>query len=326
MSSWAETSCIITRIGELYAAGTPAALATVVSVRGSAYRRPGAKLLVCADGSTIGNVSGGCLELDVREVAQRVMQTGKPELRKYCSAEGDEVAAWDLGVGCDGEVEVLIQPVKDTWAIESEFLARNLPFTIRTVIKPLSLSRTVVGTTTPSVESEEHVFADFLEPPPTLVLFGAGDDAVPLARLAQEIGFRVAVVDRRPGLLSEARFPAPIRRFDSGRSQLPDALAIDENALTVVMTHNYADDRDYLAALLPTSIAYIGVLGPRQRTDRMLATLGIENEERVFGPVGLDIGAEGAEQVAVAILAELLAVKAGRDGGSLRERSQPIHD
>jgi xanthine/CO dehydrogenase XdhC/CoxF family maturation factor len=326
MSSWLETSRIITRIRELQAAGTPAALATVVRVRGSAYRRPGAKLLVCADGSSIGNVSGGCLELDVREVAHRVIRTGQPELRTYCSAEGDEVAAWDLGVGCDGEVEVLIQPVRDAWTLEAEFLQRNLPFAIRTVIEPLSLTRVVVNTVTCPSGIEDGVFIDSLQSPLSLVLFGAGDDVVPLARMAQDMGFRVAVVDHRPGLLQEVRFPMPIQRVDSGSGQPSPMPALDENTLAVVMTHNYADDRDYLSTLLATSVSYIGVLGPRRRTDRMLAALGVDNEERVFGPVGLDVGAEGAEQVAVAILAELLAVRAGRLGGSLRERTQPIHD
>src|SRR5213594_2609509 len=109
MKQWHETREVLDRLAELAREGKRAALATVVRVRGSAYRHEGAKLLVGEDGSTTGNVSGGCLEQDVREVAVRVIRSGKAELRNYCSS-ADEIEAWDLGVGCEGQVDVFVEP------------------------------------------------------------------------------------------------------------------------------------------------------------------------------------------------------------------------
>src|SRR2546428_9885361 len=109
MKQWLETREVLDRLALLVRAGGRGALATVVRVRGSAYRREGAKLLVAEDGSTTGSVSGGCLEQDVREVALQVVRSGHPEMRSYCSS-ADEVEAWDLGIGCEGQVDVLVEP------------------------------------------------------------------------------------------------------------------------------------------------------------------------------------------------------------------------
>src|SRR5688572_24519136 len=117
MKQWLETRQVLERLAALHGSGTRAALATVIQVKGSAYRHEGAKLLVAEDGSLAGNVSGGCLEEDVREVARQVMRSGAPERRSWCGGT-DEIAAWDLGVGCEGEVEVLIEPVTDDRALE----------------------------------------------------------------------------------------------------------------------------------------------------------------------------------------------------------------
>ncbi len=180
-----------------------------------------------------------------------------------------------------------------------------------------TLRKTEIGT----------VFVDILRPPPVLAIAGAGDDARPLARLAIELGFRVVVIDRRPGLLTAERFPGTmlVARDD-------DALAAHLPRITetyaVVMTHQYADDARYLASFCRLPLPYLGVLGPRQRTERLLAGLGEAADpvrERIHAPVGLDIGTEGAEQVAMSILAEIMAVQSGRNTVSLRERLQPIH-
>src|SRR6059058_4519670 len=129
MKQWLETREVLDRLAQLARAGGRAALATVVRVRGSAYRHEGAKLLVAQDGGTTGNVSGGCLEQDVREVALQVLRTGRPELRSYCSG-ADEVAAWDLGVGCEGEVEVFVEPVTEPRPRERELLDGRRPFAV----------------------------------------------------------------------------------------------------------------------------------------------------------------------------------------------------
>src|SRR2546430_11214277 len=129
MKQWLETREVLDRLAQLARAGGRAALATVVRVRGSAYRHEGAKLLVAQDGGTTGNVSGGCLERDVREVALQAIRTGRPELRSYCSG-ADEVAAWALGVGCEGEVEVFVEPVTEPRPRERELLDGRRPFAV----------------------------------------------------------------------------------------------------------------------------------------------------------------------------------------------------
>lgn len=359
MKQWLETRTVLDHLGRVHAAGGRAALATVVRVHGSAYRHEGAKLLVTSTGASTGNVSGGCLEADVREVAQRVISTGMPELRSYCGGS-DEIAAWDLGVGCDGEVEILIEPVSSPRVHERSALQAERSYVSVTRLREAreygEMPRLVVsdagtfgtlgdadldaavvahaGTWRGAGESrtvqlgDARLLVDVLQPPPRLVVVSAGDDACILARLASEVGFRVVVVDRRPGLLAADRFPAAVRLVECTADALPGHLTLDGDCMAVVMTHDYADDTAYLRALVATPVPYLGVLGPRQRTERILARLELEapvDRRRIYGPVGLDIGTDGAEQVAVSVLAELLAVRSGRQPQSLRERRAPIH-
>src|SRR6266540_806686 len=238
MKQWLETREVLDFLARVRAAGKRAALATVVRVRGSAYRHEGAKLVVAEDGSTAGNVSGGCLEQDVREVALLVIRKGAPELRSYCSS-ADEIAAWDLGVGCEGQVDVYVERA-DVRSRERELLDGRVSFAVCTLLRgsaergagsrlivtgdrvdgDLGAKELTTRTTTrarellETAESGIHeiggqsVFFDVLVPPPQLVVLGAGDDARPLVRFAADVGFRVVVVDRRPGYLTVDRFPA----------------------------------------------------------------------------------------------------------------------
>jgi xanthine dehydrogenase accessory factor len=368
MKHWHETREVLDRLSELRQAGVRAALATVVRVRGSAYRHEGAKLLVAEDGSTVGNVSGGCLEQDVREVALQVLRSGTPELRNYCSST-DEVAAWDLGVGCEGQVDVFVEPALEARPRERALLEGRAPFVSCTVIRPVinavirpgkgeggrlvvtrdaiegdlgsadlnrvaaARARELLGTEESGVQgiAGRDVFCDVFLPPPQLVICGAGEDARPLARFAADVGFRVAIVDRRPAYLTAERFPSAAALIESRPEELVGRLALDDNCYAVVMTHNFADDLGYLRALRGTPVSYIGMLGPRQRTDRMLQAAGAEgaldehDAARIYGPVGLDIGTDGAEQVALSVIAEILTIRSGRRAQSLRERQAPIH-
>lgn len=359
MKQWLETREVLDFLTAARTAGKRAALATVVRVRGSAYRHEGAKLVVAEDGSTAGNVSGGCLEQDVREVALQVIRAGEPQLRSYCSS-ADEIAAWDLGVGCEGQVDVFVE-LAEPRPRERTLLDERRPFAACGVIprkgeRPGKGKRLVVTTDrtegdlgSPDLtaratskarelletgESGIHetagrsVFFDVLVPPPQLVVLGAGDDARPLVRFAADVGFRVVVVDRRPGFLTVDRFPAAAVLIQSAGDELGAALPLDAECYAVVMNHNFADDQAYVRALLKTPVAYVGMLGPRQRTERILRNLSAEgplDESRVYGPVGLDIGTDGAEQVGLAVMAEILAVRSGRRARSLRERQAPIH-
>lgn len=333
MKQWLETRQVLDRLAEWHAAGVPCALATVIRVQGSAYRHEGAKLVVAATGEHVGNVSGGCLEADVREVAVRVIRSGVAERREYCGSV-DEIQAWDLGVGCEGVVELFIEPVRDAREAERAMMAAERAHVVETDL--LSGVRRCSPLDAPGEHRFDgdastlrgDRFFDVLEPPPRLLVVSAGDDAVHLARLASSVGFRVVVADRRPGLLTRERIPAPIHLVEADAAQLTERVVLDADAFAVVMTHNFADDTDYLRALLRTPSRYLGVLGPRQRTARILGILRTEGpveHERVFGPVGLDIGTDGAEQVALSVVAEMLAVRSGRRPQSLRERQAPIH-
>ncbi len=359
MKQWQETRAVLDRLAELLDGGKQAALATVVRVRGSAYRHEGAKLLVAEDGSTTGNVSGGCLEQDVCEVALQVIRRGQSQLRGYCSG-ADEIEAWDLGVGCEGQVDVFVEPVLEARPRERALLEERGAFAVCTVVagqreaargnrllvSPASregglgspeLDTAVARRARESLDSGQSglheiaghaVFIDVFLPPPQLVVLSAGEDVRPLARFASDVGFRVAIVDRRPGLLTVGRFPAAARLVESDAAQLAERMPLDDASYAVVMTHHFADDQAYLRALLRTPVPYIGMLGPRQRTERILQNLRAEgplDEARIYGPVGLDIGTDGAEQVALAVIAEILAVRAGRRAESLRERKAPIH-
>jgi len=330
---WLETRQVMDQLAAWHAEGTACALATVIRVQGSAYRHEGAKMVVAADGRVVGNVSGGCLEEDVREVALRVIRTGATERREYCGSI-DEIAAWDLGVGCEGVVELFIERVTDARVAEREALASEVPFVVMTSLADgtrsmlhdeAALEWIAAGES--QLEGTDR-FVDVMIPPPRLLVVSAGDDARHLAALAASVGFRVVVADRRPGLLTSERFPSPIRLVETDAARLAERVVLDDESFAVVMTHNFADDTDYLRALLRGPARYLGVLGPRQRTARILDILRAEapvDSSRIFGPVGLDIGTDGAEQVALAVVAEMLAVRSGRAPRSLRERSAPIH-
>lgn len=349
MKQWLETRQVLDRLAELLSEGRSAALATVIRVRGSAYRHEGAKMLIADDGTTTGNVSGGCLEADVREVAMQVLRDGIRVRREYC-ASADEISAWDLGVGCEGMVEVLVERVVDgdvfgdarrvQSAYEPFAICTDLSSGTRGVVTRSHIDGIVsadvaegaralfgVGSAIHTIGGRD-VFVDVLTPSPQLLIVSAGEDARPLSRFANEVGFRVTVVDRRPALLDSARFPADVATVEASPTQICDRVTIDAQTFAVVMTHNYADDREYVRALLETPAAYIGVLGPRQRTERIIGELNTMkpvNTSKLYGPVGLDIGTDGAEQVALSVIGEILAVRSGRRPMSLRDRRSPIH-
>lgn len=366
MKHWQETAQIVGRVAELAAAGRRAAMATVVRIDGSAYRRPGAKLLVEEDGATCGGVSGGCLEADVREIAGTVMRGGMPRLRHYETGDDDRTV-WGLGLGCNGSVDIFVQPVTsgDTLDLARQvgtLLAGDSPFAVSTVVRgsPTALGRTLLAgdglaagsTGAPGldrkiarrsdtllaggesklydIESDggdtdsTGVFTEVHVPPPRLVICGAGDDAMPLAALASQVGFRVTVVDHRPAHLSRERFP-DAERIDRRSTDGLEGLPLGPRTHVVVMTHSFAHDREWVRRLLRTGAPYIGLLGPRARRDEILGQIEATETDRLFAPVGLDLGADGPEQVAVSILAELLAVRASSAPRHLRDKEGVIH-
>jgi xanthine dehydrogenase accessory factor len=367
---WHETSQILAHAAALAQAGRRAALVTVVRVQGSAYRRPGAKLLVADDGTLTGNVSGGCLEADVREWALAALRSDLPRLLHYNTGD-DYQAVWGLGLGCNGAVDIFVQPATTAAARETGARLRSLldgdaPFAVATVVAGQNeraaslLGRVLVvardgvlaGSTgdpaadreaaaqaaalLPGAESGIHavaglqVFVEVLRPPPRLLVFGAGDDAVPLVRYARDAGFRVTVLDHRSGYLAPARFAEGTRLLQGSADHgIPDFPPLGSDVYAIVKTHSLLHDREWVRRLLESPVAYVGILGPRARTEEILRQLGVIEgtaaSARVFGPVGLDLAADGAEQIALSIVAELLAVRAGREPKHLRDAAGAIH-
>ncbi|AOS44756.1 putative xanthine dehydrogenase subunit A [Lacunisphaera limnophila] len=320
-----EISRILTALDS--AAGQPAALATLVKVEGSSYRRPGARLLLLPDGTRLGSISGGCLEEDVIERARRVLATGQPDTAVYdTTAENDLV--WGVGLGCQGVVRVLLERVP---AARPDWIAtlRDNLHARRTTALTVNQSGTALAGAT---AAGQDVFHEIIPAPPALILCGAGDDAIPLAQLARETGWHVTVVDSRAAYATPARFPHADRIITAPLSEITRQLPLDARTFAVVMTHRYVDDREFLRALLPRDFAYLGQLGPRARTDRLLQELKTDglaltdaHLAKLHAPVGLDLGGSTPETVALAILAELQARLTGRTPAHLRDRPGPIH-
>ncbi len=328
---------MLAEAARLAAIGRSAALATVVRIAGSAYRQPGAKLLVADDGTMLGGVSGGCLEADVRDVALGVIRGDPPCLRRYDTGS-DEDQVWGLGLGCNGMVEVLVDRVSlddPGTRRAAELLTGDRPFALaRVVAGAVGLASTVAiehdGRTTGStgdavldrairaaasaqltarasdtVEMEgRRVFIEVLLPPPRLVICGAGDDAVPLASMAAGAGFRVTVVDHRPTYLEPARFPASVQLWQGRPEAGLGTLALDADTFVVIQRHSLTHDRHWALSAAESPAACIGLLGSHDRGERLVDALPPSARDRVYAPVGLDLGADGPEQIAVSVVAE----------------------
>jgi xanthine/CO dehydrogenase XdhC/CoxF family maturation factor len=229
-------------------------LATLVTVEGSSYRRPGARLLLTADGQRLGSISGGCLEEDVLVRARAVAQSGRPDVVVYdTSSENDLV--WGVGLGCHGVVQVLLEklPAQPAWL---DTLAANLearrPTGLAVVWRApdAGLLGTHLDAELPALAAEAGVFRQAIEAPVSLVVFGAGDDAQPLVRLAKEIGWHVTVADARAAFATRERFPAADTLIVGPAAGLVAQAAPGPRALAVVMTHHYVHDVPLLRALL----------------------------------------------------------------------------
>jgi xanthine dehydrogenase accessory factor len=332
-----ELTQILNAIEAAVARGEAMALATVIATSGSTYRRAGARLFIPANEEPIGNISGGCLEGDVARIGQEVMRDGEPRLATF-DLTADDDAVWGYGLGCNGAIEVFVEPVPG--ALEAAAALRTAQSTcLVTVLTGPSAGSHRLQTDgaadaalrsgSPQIVDEEgeRVFYEPILPPMRVIVCGAGHDAIPLVRQAAELGWRATVADVRRALLNVGRFPGAADFCDADPEAAAAALTPDERTAVVLMSHNYLRDIAYLRSFLPAIWGYLGVLGPRGRTEQMLGELGQADAiERLHAPAGLDIGAEGPEEVARAIVAEILAVSRGRGGGPLRDRSGPIHN
>ena len=350
---------------EWIASGKRAVLAHLVSVEGSHYRRPGARMLLSEEGATFGSVSGGCLDGDLRRRIPEVLAGKEPVLVRYDTGSRDDLV-FGLGLGCGGEIEILLTPL-DHASREGDPLdaAARAP-------RGGELA-TVVRSPSPELRAGEQIFVSFggrteasggfppalgdeirrrmasggapesreprrvavshgievlVEPvlsPWKLFLAGSGEDLAAVARLGATLDWSVELVVPRPTAAAERRFAGLLSAPILEPRDLPGR-ATPRSAI-VVATHNYLDDLEVLRAALPAPLSYIGLLGSRDRVSRLLADAGdAGSASRIHGPAGLDVGAETPEEIAVSIVAEIQAVLAGRSGGKLRSRCSPIHD
>jgi len=305
------------------ARGDRVALATVVATRRSAPRPVGSKLAVSEQGELFGSVSGGCVESDVALAGGEVIADGTPRLLTY--GIEDELA-WSVGLPCGGEIDIFVERFEGELPEE--------PSVTLTVLEGERIGqrrRAVDGEVPPGPSrvlelDGERVFADVLGPPPRLLVVGAIDTAEELCRAANALGWQTAVIDPRPALATRERLPSP----DDLTVAWPDELEADADTAVVVLTHEERLDVPALTKALASDAFYVGAIGSRRtqgkRRERLLeAGLDEEQLERLSGPAGLDLGAHTPAEMAVSILGEVLAVRAGRDGGRLVARSGPIH-
>lgn len=277
--------------------GQQLALATLVRAQGSSYRRPGARMLVCPDGVTVGSLSGGCLEEEVARRAFEVIATGAPSLMSFDTR---------LRFGCNGSIEVFVEAVRDDFlaALAAHFKSRHRC----RAVTWFEGNEAELGTRL--LANEEQVptcaFVQEIEAPIQLVIFGDGPDSISLRGFADILGWDVIEVDQA--------------------AELPTRL--DERTAAIVKSHNYGRDFAALRHLLALELPYVGLLGPRKRRDQLLNAVldsGISIDAEVFAPAGLDLGSETPEEIALALISEIQAVFAGANAESLRERKAPIH-
>jgi xanthine dehydrogenase accessory factor len=369
-SDWSvPESTVINAASDLVEASRPAVLATIVHVQGSAYRRPGAKMVVAADGEGIGSITAGCLEEEVIALAREIAETGQARVETYdLTADGD---VWGLGVGCNGVIDVLLEPLDAGYRPAIEAFDSGEDLAVCTVLEsdhpdlavgdrsfydgtdgafsttwPDALYRDLRESAVNAAESGDsnaltvdtdgesvRVFVDGVSTPPELVVFGTGHDIGPLVDLATKADFRVTVLGFRGASATAERFP----RADAVRSTSPanvrEAHDFDEDTYAVVMSHNFIDDRLALEELIETDVPYIGLLGPRKRFEEMRDEFAAEGRtftpaerERIYTPIGLDLGGETPYGIAHSVVAELLAVHNDREPDHLSAREGPIHD
>lgn len=317
--------------------GRTAALATLLTVQGSSYRRPGARLLITDDGRRAGSISGGCLEEDLLTRAQRVLATGRAEPVIYDTTSENDLV-WGVGLGCHGVVRILIERLagEPRWIRTlHENLAARQPTHLAVIHDgpdAENFGTRLAAEIPPTVAASPGIYRETIPPPHALVIYGAGDDAQPLATLAKQIGWHVTVADPRAAFATKARFPLVDACIVGATETLVEKTPPEPAASVVVMTHHYIHDVPLLRALLPRPLRYLGLLGPRKRAEKILADLTAEGvvitpgqRDRLHAPVGLDLGADAPAQVALAIVAEIQATLAGRDARPLRERTRPIH-
>ncbi|MDR6804195.1 xanthine/CO dehydrogenase XdhC/CoxF family maturation factor [Dyadobacter sp. BE34] len=370
-----EITDIIRSYEQALISGKRMALATVVHVEGSSYRRPGARMLVTDDGQLTGAISGGCLEGDALRKALLAISQQKNKLVTYDTTDENDTT---LGVqlGCNGIVHILFEPIQTDNAdnpveLLKKVSAKRQNAVLVTLFSLHSRTGAQPGTCFLHLQTDDQVtcncteaemqeqlvsesqtayqrcdsffkafdsqltgFIEYFNTPPSLIIAGAGNDTIPLTEMASVLGWDVTVVDGRTGHATRQRFPKAGKVLVSRAEDVLKHITVDERTFVLLMTHNYNYDLALLKQLLTVDACqYVGALGPKKKLERMYAELESEGmlitdaqKAKVYGPVGLDIGAETSEEIALSVLAEIKAVLGRRVGLSLREKLEPIHN
>jgi xanthine dehydrogenase accessory factor len=348
-------------------AGKRAALATVVRVEGSSYRRPGAKMLITDDGLLTGAISGGCLEGDALRKALSAINQLENKLVTYDTTDEDD-AKFGVQLGCNGIVHILFEPIhsrssNNPLVMLKELVAERRNAVLTTLFSlngknqlgTVSLyrkSKSLLATNLPvnelhldsaevlnnehsifkSYSDELEAFFEFIPPNLHLVIAGAGNDAQPLVSMASVLGWQITVLDGRPAYASLNRFPNADSVLITKPENVFDHVTIDPQTVFVLMTHNYNYDLALMPLIMSKDFSYLGMLGPKKKLERMyneLSDTGFliteDMKAKIHGPVGLDIGAETAEEIALSIVAEIKAVMTGRSAKFLKDKKAPIH-
>lgn len=356
-------------------AGRQSALATVVHVEGSSYRRPGARMLVTENGELTGAISGGCLEGDALRKALLAITQQQNKLVTYNTMDEDD-RQFGVQLGCNGIVHILFEPIHTTQAdhpialLEKTLLQRKeavavtlfsldqytgpQPGTCLLYAEDMLFCKESVNNLQPIFNRDvqevlatrtsilkEYTYAnttvtglvEWLPPSVSLVIVGAGNDAFPLVQMAHIAGWQTTVVDGRPGHANRQRFPDAGRIITGKPPAVLAQLTADTQTAFVLMTHNYQYDVAMLEGLLPEDAGYIGVLGPGRKLERMLQELEEKGlvvddatRKRIYGPTGLDLGAETAAEIALSVMAEIKMVLSAGTGQPLRNKKGAIHE
>lgn len=367
-----EIDDIIKACESATAGGQKTALATVVHVEGSSYRRPGARMLVTDTGALTGAISGGCLEGDALRKALLAIHEGRNKLVTYDTRNEDD-ARFGVQLGCNGIIHILFEPINqleghNPVALLKKAATNRIPSVVVTLFSLAgkdqpgtsyllnegeSLRNPAAGGSSlpPQLAADARLalstkeslvrqysdeltaFIEVLEPRLSLIIFGAGNDALPLARISGVLGWHTTIVDGRYTHANAQRFPDVQRICVSKAESVFEELRVDDRTALVLMTHNYNYDLNVLKQLSSMNCAYAGILGPRKKFMRMtedLETAGCQLPrqllDNLYSPVGLDIGAETAEEIALSIAAEIKAVFSSSNARFLRDKNAPIHD
>ena len=365
-----EVTDILKAYSAAKASGKKTALATVVKVEGSSYRQPGARMLVTEDGILTGAISGGCLEGDALRKALLAIHQKQNKLITYDTSDESD-SDFGVQLGCNGIVHILFEYIdecavcnpiylleqsvaerKEAVVLTLFSLERNtvqigtvlvyredLVISQRTDLKALHVAFKEVLCSKLSIikkiQLEDHEFEaliEYIPLPVSLVLAGAGNDAQPLVKMANLLGWEVLVGDGRATHSTAKRFPEAKQILVTKPLQLVENSSIDSRTFFVLMTHNYKYDLEVLKLLLETDCMYIGILGPKTKLNRMFDDLSAEGIvvtkaqlDRIYGPIGLDIGAETSEEIALSVVAEIKAVMEGKTANSLKHKKNKIH-